>query len=105
MGLVFHKLATNAAKYGGLSTPEGRVTGTSKLDRADLEIVWTETGGKGLIGAPERQRCGTRLIDMSIVQQLNGQIERIWDSTGLTVKLVLQAKRLTRRNDTLPEQG
>ena len=103
MGLVFHELATNAAKYGGLSTPDGRVAITSRLDGENLRIIWTESGASGRIQPPERQGFGTRLVDMSIVQQLSGQIDRIWDSSGLTVNLTLQPKRLTRRNDALAE--
>ena len=103
MGLVFHELATNAAKYGGLSTPDGRIAITSALDGENLLVSWVESSGRGDVTEPERQGFGTRLVDMSVVQQLNGQIERIWDPTGLTVKLTLQPKRLTRRDDALPK--
>ena len=103
MGLVFHELATNAAKYGGLSTADGRIAITSARDGNDIVIKWTESGGKGHVTAPDRQGFGTRLVDMSVIQQLNGDIERIWDPSGLTVKLTLQPQRLTRRDDALPE--
>ena len=48
-------------------------------------------------GTPERTSFGTRLVDMSVVQQLNGTIERDWNADGLTVKLMLQPPRLVRR--------
>lgn len=99
MGLVFHELATNAAKYGGLATPEGRISVTSRLEGDDLLLVWTERGVPGIVTPPERQGFGTRLVDMSIVQQLNGNIVRHWDPSGLTVNVTLQPKRLTRRGD------
>jgi two-component system CheB/CheR fusion protein len=48
-GLLVNELATNATKYGSLSTPAGRVTVTWELIQADrgrrLRLVWTEKGG------------------------------------------------------------
>ena len=105
MGLVFHELATNAAKYGGLSTPDGRIAITSSVEGADLLVSWIESGVQGALQEPERQGFGTRLVDMSIVQQLSGEIERIWNPSGLAVNLILQPKRLSHRDDALPEQG
>jgi PAS domain S-box-containing protein len=101
MGLVFHELATNAAKYGGLATVDGRVSVSSRIVGEDLVIIWTETEGAGPVLPPKRLGFGTRLVDLSIIQQLNGTIERNWIPTGLTVTITLQPKRLTRRGDLL----
>ncbi len=97
LALVFHELATNAAKYGALSVPEGTLAVTSRLDGRDLIVEWREQGGPTLSHAPERTSFGTRLVDMSIIQQLNGIIEREWNAGGLVVRLILQPARLIRR--------
>ena len=97
LALVFHELATNAAKYGALSVPDGRIDVTSRLTGTDLTVEWRERNGPAVSGAPDRTSFGTQLVDMSIVKQLNGTIERDWNSDGLTVRLGLQPRRLIRR--------
>ena len=96
LALVFHELATNAAKYGALSVPDGRLVVTTRLTGNDLTVDWRESGGPPLSGKPDRTGFGTRLVEMSIVQQLNGTIEREWNASGLIVRLVLQPPRLVR---------
>ena len=97
LALVFHELATNAAKYGALSTPDGQLTVTSRLVEQDLVVDWVEEGGPVIAGTPARTGFGTRLVDMSVIQQVNGKIEREWKPEGLAVKLTLQPPRLVRR--------
>jgi PAS domain S-box-containing protein len=69
LGLVFHELATNAAKYGALSTASGEITvswsvqGTPKGQR--LQLVWREQGGPP-VAAPTRRGFGSRLIERSL---------------------------------------
>jgi two-component sensor histidine kinase len=94
LGLVLHELATNAAKYGAWSKPEGRV----KLDWSEttegLTIVWTEQDGPPAI-PPTRSGFGTSLIEMMIEKSLGGTVERDYRATGLTVTLKLPARPLT----------
>lgn len=96
IALVFHELATNAAKYGALSTPEGRVDIAVRVQGGQLTIIWQELGGPQVSGTPTRMGFGTRLADMSIVQQLGGVIRRVWSPEGLTVEVELLAQRLSR---------
>lgn len=96
LALVFHELATNAAKYGALSTATGRIDVTSAIDGPNLLVEWRENGGPAVAGSPERRGFGTRLMEMSIVRQLNGEIEREWARDGLSVRLKLQPPRLVR---------
>jgi len=79
LGLIFHELATNAAKYGSLSRPGGRVTVCWSLDRSDpaancLELVWRETGGP-TVGPPTRRGYGTRLIERSLGSSATSSLE------------------------------
>jgi two-component sensor histidine kinase len=55
---VFHEMATNAAKYGALSTPEGRVDATWRMEADRLLISWRETGGPKVERSPKAQGFG-----------------------------------------------
>lgn len=96
MALVFHELATNAAKYGALSTEDGSVDISCSAAEDMLTIKWRETGGPKLAQAPERVGFGTRLALMSVEQQLGGQIAREWARDGLCVTLTVRVSSLAR---------
>ena len=99
IALVFHELATNSAKYGALSAHDGSVAISIALDGNTIVIEWVETGGPQLVGPPERMGFGSRLVEMSIVQQLGGKLDRTWNSSGLQVCMSLARNRLTRGID------
>ena len=63
LAMVIHELATNAAKYGALATPDGRVDIVWIVDDAsgNLELTWRESGGPP-VDPPERQGLGSSLI-------------------------------------------
>lgn len=96
VALIFHELATNAAKYGGLSTPEGQVSVRTIRDGDDLAIEWRETGGPPIAGAPDATGFGTRLAALSIEQQLGGRITREWRPGGLAVRIDVARDALVR---------
>ena len=96
LALVFHELATNACKYGALRTAEGRVHIDSALSEEALTVRWNETGGSPLSGPPETTGFGTRLVQLSVTQQLGGEIERVWAPDGLKVVIRIPPGRLAR---------
>lgn len=96
IALVFHELATNSAKYGALSTPEGRVQVTFAGDGDRIRICWRESGGPGILREPELHGFGTRLTEISIVQQLGGSLQREWRPEGLRVDIELPGAALSR---------
>ena len=96
LALIFHELATNAAKYGALSVADGMVSLVSRREGNDLVIEWKERGGPVIEAEPDRIGFGTKLVDMSVVRQLNGEILRSWDNYGLRVTLRVQPERLVR---------
>ncbi|MDO9337994.1 MAG: PAS domain-containing protein [Caulobacter sp.] len=96
LALIFHELATNAAKYGGFSRPEGRVTITCMRNRRDLIVEWVETGGPAIMGAATTEGFGTTLSKLSVETQLGGKLTRDWRPTGLVVKLDLPLASLNR---------
>jgi len=98
LALLFHELATNAAKYGALSLPDGRVTLSIACERDDYRFVWVESGGPALTGEPgSGSGFGTRLIQLSVEAQLKGRVERRWRSDGLEVDAIVPALSLIRR--------
>jgi two-component sensor histidine kinase len=81
MSLVLHELATNAAKYGALSTPNGRVSLAWELDELAhlLKIRWREIGGPPA-RPPAQTGFGSRLIDMGLSQR--GAVARRYLDSG-----------------------
>jgi len=88
LALVFHELATNAAKYGALATADGRVTLKVVDNGKAVKLVWRETGGKPPKKAP-KDGFGSRLVEMSVSGQLGGTWERRFETDGLVVELSL----------------
>lgn len=86
LGMVFHELATNAAKYGALST-NGRLMLSWGLPGGGetLRFEWRETGGPPA-RRPERRGFGSRLIERSLTGELRGTIEADYREEGLTVR-------------------
>ena len=85
--LVIHELATNAAKYGSLSTPAGRLGVKFELIPGTLLIDWLEQGGSG-IAAPKTSGFGSKLISVSM-KSLQGNAEFDWVDDGLKCRLML----------------
>lgn len=89
--LTFHELATNALKYGSVSSGgtklsvSWRFEGSGKDRKARL--IWKECGS-GFSEPPKRKGFGTRLIDANIMGELQGTIERHYSPEGLTVEIV-----------------
>jgi len=79
VAMVIHELVTNAAKYGALSTPGGRIGLSWQCETrteapARLQIEWRETGGPA-IAAPVRPGYGTSLIRELIPHELGGKVD------------------------------
>jgi two-component sensor histidine kinase len=83
LGLVFHELATNAIKHGALSNQDGRVamSWNFKDDRL-IALQWQESGGPE-VSPPTRGGFGSRLIRLELTHELNGEVELIYDASGL----------------------
>jgi two-component sensor histidine kinase len=65
LALVFHELATNAAKYGALSTSDGHLTISWRPHGEQIAVEWIETGGPA-VTAPSRRSFGSNLIERSL---------------------------------------
>jgi two-component sensor histidine kinase len=89
LGLALHELATNAAKYGGWSTPEGKVRIEWTKTAGKLTIVWSERGGPAPQAAPTRTGFGSSLIEMMVERNLGGAVTREYRDTGLVCTITL----------------
>jgi two-component sensor histidine kinase len=95
LALVFHELATNAAKYGALSTPQGHVRAEWRIEAGRLLISWRETGGPEVNGTPKVQGFGGKLVQHS-VRQLGGELSYGWRPEGVHAQLAIPLERLSR---------
>jgi two-component system CheB/CheR fusion protein len=86
LGMGFHELATNAAKYGALSQPSGRVQVTWDTETTSgtrqLHLTWVETGGPP-VASPTRKGFGSRLIREGLTHQLNATVRYDFDPVGV----------------------
>ena len=92
LGMAFHELATNAVKYGALSTPAGHVALRLRLDDQPsdrrLMIEWTESGGPAVV-KPDRQGFGSRLLERGLAGELAGRVRLDYHPTGLSCRMDL----------------
>ncbi|KKM24804.1 hypothetical protein LCGC14_1601460, partial [marine sediment metagenome] len=94
--LILHELATNAAKYGALSEPDGKVLVQGDMSDDTLTLIWTETGGPELTGPPQRSGFGSQLARLSATGQLGGTIDHDWRREGVEIRLTALRDRLTQ---------
>src|SRR3546814_17009180 len=71
LALLFHELATNAAKYGALSLPDGRVKMEVKDEDGQIRTAWREEGGTSTT-PPTGKGWGNRPLQLSTDRQLGG---------------------------------
>jgi PAS domain S-box-containing protein len=102
IGMVLHELATNATKHGALSAAAGRVALRWGTEGGALTITWTETGGPPLRGQPTHRGFGTRVIEVSIRQQLGGTVDRHWRTEGLVCEIGVPLARAVAGPDARP---
>ncbi len=95
LALLFHELATNAAKYGALSTAGGKVQLHIGADGNDIRLDWREEGGPP-VTAPENTGFGSQLMTLSVERQLGGRIERHWEAEGLRLSLWIPLRSMRR---------
>ena len=94
VALVVHELATNAAKYGALSVPGGRVHISWALVKGRLVLTWEEKDGPVITGPPEREGFGSLLARRSVSGGLRGDVNFDWKPTGLVVLVSAEMEHL-----------
>lgn len=86
LAMAMHELATNAVKYGALANKTGTIDVSWNVTNGTapprLALRWTETGGPPVV-PPRRRGFGSRLIERSLANDLDGQVEIAFAPTGV----------------------
>ena len=86
LAMVLQELATNAVKYGALSNATGEIRIAWRVEEANprrLGLRWEESGGPP-VQPPRRRGFGSRLIERSLAQDLDGEVRIAFAATGVT---------------------
>jgi two-component sensor histidine kinase len=91
--MVLHELATNAAKYGALSTKDGRVSirwqrHFNGHPRSHLVFEWQEIGGPPVVAA-SKSSYGTSTIRDEIPYEFGGTVDLVLPPEGARCRLEL----------------
>ena len=97
LAMLFHELATNAAKHGALSNGAG-----GKIDiawqaepppRSDwMRFRWQESGGP-VVTPPGRKGFGSRLIEGGLAQNLRGEVRLDYEPLGVVCQIIMPLRR------------
>jgi len=86
LAMLVHELATNAAKYGALSAPSGRIEMEWSKSEGQLNLFWRERDGPK-ITKPTQRGFGLTLVERKVQYNLRGKAEIDFEPDGLAVAL------------------
>lgn len=93
MGMIAHELATNAAKYGALSSAGGQISVSWRVEHGErLVFDWVESGGPP-VRPPGRSGFGTRMIERLTAGDLQGVLETAYPPEGFRLRLAMRTGR------------
>lgn len=96
LAMALHELATNAVKYGALSNETGEIEISWAVSPGaggpHLHLAWTERGGPP-VAVPTHRGFGTRLIERSLAQELQGRVQLAFEPMGLVCTLDAPVQR------------
>lgn len=97
LGLALHELAVNAAKFGALSVPTGRVAITwSRLENVDgsaVELDWRERLGPK-VKTRRRKGFGSIVIERNLTRALDAKVDLEFDPDGLRCHIVIPGNQI-----------
>lgn len=103
LSLILHELATNAAKYGALSAPAGRVTVTWQLSReakgSRLLLCWRESNGPEVM-PPSRSGFGSTLIRSALAGEADSNVTLEFASAGVECQISLLLRQSSPERET-----
>lgn len=94
LAMVLHELATNAAKHGALSVPEGRVAIGWSVQGGAVRLRWEETGGPPVV-PPQKKGFGTTVLQRAFSGSLHGKTRLDWRAEGLVCELEVPLESAT----------
>ena len=90
VSMAVHELTSNAAKYGSLSNARGRLSVAWKVvgdvGKRALKIDWIESNGPPVV-EPTRQGFGAKLIERSLVHELDAKVTRTFKPSGFRCEI------------------
>jgi PAS domain S-box-containing protein len=93
IALAFHELATNALKYGALSSDDGTVSVSWTVapveDGKRVEMLWREHDGPA-VAQPERSGFGSRVIQSALASARNGSVDLDYGADGLKCRFAFE---------------
>jgi two-component sensor histidine kinase len=92
LALAIHELATNASKYGALSTDGGTIDLTWTEDDGRFDLTWREVGGP-TVAQPTTEGFGTRLIKRGLAAELHGTVDLDFQPDGLVCRISGRLKK------------
>lgn len=95
IAMALHELATNAVKYGALSTDSGRVDLEWRASGEVLSIVWRERGGP-TVTPPQHKGFGSMMIERTLAMDLLGTVATTYAPEGLICAIEAPLGALTR---------
>jgi two-component sensor histidine kinase len=98
--LIFHELATNAAKHGALKTPNGEVSIHWQLESNTLKIQWSERGGPP-VTPPQRRGFGTGLFRRAL-DPFHGTVSTRFEPAGIRCEICLEIPRCGSGGQGIP---
>ena len=104
LALALHELATNAAKYGALSSESGQLKLSWTLKDGKLGLDWSESGGP-ITKPPSAEGFGTRIIMASIERQLFGHVAFDWRPDGLRCMISVPLCNTMGTTEVLESRG
>lgn len=96
LGLAMHELATNAAKYGALSVPEGRVSISWQQDTANghaVDLVWTEQSGPR-VKTRRKRGFGSLVIEGNLTRALEAKVDWTFEPEGARCHIVIPPSQI-----------
>ena len=107
LSMALHELATNAAKYGALGVPAGRVAVRWWLEEGEsgerFRFTWTESGGPP-VEEPDRRGFGTKLIETALASEVSGTSRLVFARSGLSFSLDADADTVLA-DRSLPQES
>jgi PAS domain S-box-containing protein len=101
LALLLNEFATNAAKYGALSTPEGRISVTWSAVGEELKLRWAEAGGPVADQPPSLEFGGFgSFLARTVASQFGGSISREWAGDGLVIHVSAALECFTGQDQT-----
>lgn len=99
LGLILHELASNALKYGSLSSPSGEVDlawkAQGRKGARRLVLTWRESGGPG-VEPPDRHGFGSILIRRSLAKVIDSEVTHEYRPDGVFAEISMPLEQMLK---------